>query len=127
MSLNFDSSQVGVPYSRVMCIGIKYPAPMTAAVEVITQMHVKLLDDSHVALGSSETLTFAITPGDFASGTVDLRNPSTGALLGASMSLGALFTGVASLIREKQIAVIPPAEIVEPVEPPTSPEIGEGV
>ena len=97
----FDSSVVGQPYSRVMSIFIRYTAPMTAVVDVILQQHVKLLDGTHMALGSSETLTFDILPADLATGTVALRDASTGALLGATMTIG---TGVASLIREKELA-----------------------
>ena len=110
----FDSSIVGQPYSRVMQILIRYTAQMTAVVDVILQQHVKLLDGTHTALGSSETLTFDIVPADLAAGTVALRDASTGALMGATMTMGQLFTGVASLIREKELAAEaaanPPAE-----------------
>lgn len=99
----FDSSTVGQPYSRVMNINIKYTSAMTAQVNVEVQPHVKLLDDTHVALGVSETLTFGISPEDIMQGSVDLRDVSTGALLGASMPLAHLFTGVASLIRTKEL------------------------
>lgn len=44
------------------------------------------------------------TTADLATGTVALRDASTGALLGATMTMGQLFTGVASLIREKELA-----------------------
>ena len=100
----FDSSIVGQPYSRVMQILIRYTAPMTAVVDVILQQHVKLLDGTHTALRSSETLTFGIEPADLDIGTVALRDVSTGALLGATMTMGQLFTGVASLVREKELA-----------------------
>ena len=100
----FDSSIVGQPYSRVMSFGVRYTATMTATVDVILQQHVKLLDGTHTALGSSETLTFDILPADLAAGTVALRYVSTGALMGATMTMGQLFTGVASLIREKELA-----------------------
>lgn len=121
MSKKFDSSIVGQPYSRVMSIGIQYTATMTATVDVILQQHVKLLDGSHTPLGSSETLTFGIAPADFATGTVQLRDVSTGVLLGATMTMGQLFTGVASLIREKELAAEaaanPQVDPVEPVDP----------
>ena len=100
----FDSSIVGQPYSRVMFIGIRYTAPMTAVVNVNLQRHVQLKDGTHEPLGSSETLTFDILPADLATGTVALRGVSTGALMGATMTMGQLFTGVASLIREKELA-----------------------
>lgn len=35
---------------------------------------------------------------------IQLRDVSTGELLGATMTMGQLFTGVASLIREKELA-----------------------
>jgi hypothetical protein len=124
MTKKFDSSIIGQPYSRVMNINIRYPNTMTAVVEVILQPHVKLLDGTHSALGSSETLNFSILPQDFMAGEFQLRDVSTGELLGASMSLGALFTGVASLIREKELL----AEVVEspPIDSSTSFDVGEG-
>lgn len=109
----FDSSVVGQAYSRVMSIFIRYTAPMTAVVDVTLQRHTKMADGTHEPLGSSETLTFGIVPSDFAltdpeAGTVErviqLRDVSTGALLGAQMTMGQLFTGVASLIREQELA-----------------------
>ena len=112
----FDSSVVGQPYSRVMSIFIRYTATMTAVVDVILQQHVKLIDGTHMALGSSETLTFDILPADLATGTVALREVSTGALLGATMTMGQLFTGVASLIREKELAAEAAAN--QPAEAP---------
>lgn len=99
----FDSSVVGQPYSRVMNINIKYTSTMTAQVDVLLQPHVKLLDDTHVALGVSETLTFGISPEDIMKGSVELRDVSTGKALGASMLFVHLFTGVASLIRAKEL------------------------
>ena len=101
----FDSSIVGQPYSRVMSFGVRYTATMTATVDVILQQHVKLLDGTHTALGSSETLTFDILPADLATGTVALRDVSTGALMGATMTMGQLFVGVSSLIREQELLV----------------------
>ncbi len=99
----FDSSIVGKPYSRVMNINIKYTSTMTAQVDVELQPHVKLLDGSHSPLGLSETMTFSINPQDIMQGSVDMRDVSTGVLLGATMPLAHLFTGVASLIRTKEL------------------------
>ena len=45
-----------------------------------------------------------------------LRDVSTGALLGATMTMGQLFTGVASLIREKELAAEAAAN--QPAEAP---------
>lgn len=77
---------------------------MTAVVNVNLQRHVQLKDGTHEPLGSIEPLTFDIEPADLATGKVVLRDVSTGALLGATMTMGQLFTGVASLIREKELA-----------------------
>lgn len=101
----FDSSVVGQPYSRVMSIFIRYTEPMTAVVDVILQQHVKLLDGTHTALGSSETLTFGIEPADLATGKVVLRDVSTGALLGATMTMQQLFVGVVRLLREQELLI----------------------
>ncbi len=112
----FDSSIVGQPYSRVMFIGIRYTAPMTAVVNVNLQRHVQLKDGTHEPLGSIEPLTFDIVPADLATVKVALRDVSTGALLGATMTMGQLFTGVASLIREKELAAEAAAN--QPAEAP---------
>ena len=54
--------------------------------------------------GTVRLSRFDSVPADLATGKVALRDVSTGALLGATMTMGQLFTGVASLIREKELA-----------------------
>lgn len=124
MSKNqFNSRIPGNEYSRVMRLALDYVAPMTAKIDVVLQPHVHINGDIHKPTGSSKTLNFSINPIDFAPtnpelGTVErviqLRDVSTGELLGVTMTMGQLFTGVASLIREQELAAEaaanPPAE-----------------
>ena len=114
MSPNFNSTNVGELSSRVMSFFVNYVSASTADITVTVQDHVLLTDGSYIAVGNPETFTFRVTPEQIATGSVPLRHPTTGALLGATMTMGQLFTGVASLIREKELAAEaaanPPAE-----------------
>ena len=109
MQKHFDSTIVGQPYSRVMKISIDYVAQHTANIEVILQPHVKLLDGTHQPLGSSELLRINILPNNLGD-SIELRDEATGELLGATMPMGQLFTGIASLIREKELAAATPIQ-----------------
>lgn len=120
MQKQFDSTIVGRPYSRVMRITIDNYAPLTASVEVILQPHVKLWDDTHQPLGSSEILRFNILPSNLAADSFELRDPATGATIGQSMRLSDLYAGIASLIREKELAALNPAST-----PPQQGEVTE--
>lgn len=110
---DFDSSQPGVEYSRVMSFSVDYPSTMTARTRVVLQPHVMLRNGEHRATGPSGNMQFDILPADLAEddpekGTVarmiELRDVATGAPLGIRMSVRQLFVGVASLIREQELA-----------------------
>ena len=117
LSKKFNSNIVGNEYSRTMEFSVQYTAPMTATVNVIVQPHVKLDDvdnDTHRSTGAAKSFSFNINPTDFMptsteAGTVErvieLRDVATGELLGATMTMGQLFVGVSSLIREQELLV----------------------
>lgn len=99
--MNFDSTIVGKPYSRIERIVIDYTAPNTAEVSYQEQEHVKLEDGSHRPIGSENVRYFTVLPQDLAL-TVPLKDVQTGVDLGASMSYGQVMLGVLAVIREKQ-------------------------
>lgn len=108
----FNSRIPGNEYSRVMRLALDYVAPMTAKIDVVLQPHVHINGDIHKSTGSSKTLNFALNPVDFAptnpelgtvERTIQLRDAATGELLGTTMTMAQLFTGVASLIREQEL------------------------
>lgn len=112
--MNFDSTKVGVPYSRVMKFFADYASEKTTHIDVILQRHARMEDGTHEPLGSSKTLTFDVLPEELMTGEVELLDFLTGEPLGKKMSKFDLFTGMASLIREKELAAgaaaNPPAE-----------------
>lgn len=116
MSPNFNSTNVGELSSRVMSFFVNYVSASTADITVNVQDHVLLTDGSYLAVGNPETFTFGLTPEQIATGSVQLRHPATGALLGASMPLAQVFTGVASVVRQAQIDHMTPAPAPEVTE-----------
>lgn len=80
--MNYDSSQIGVPYVRAPQINIQYPPPGSGAspYAAIAQTEaVKLADGTSRALGSLPTIeaTFDLTD----QGPIALVDPDTGAAL----------------------------------------------
>lgn len=100
--MNFDSTIVGKPYSRIEKIVIDYTAQNTATVQFQEQEHVKLEDGTHRPLGSENTVTFNVLPQDMLI-QVPLLDSNTGSVLGASMSYGQVMLGILAIIRSKQV------------------------
>ena len=100
--MNFDSTIVGKPYSRIEKIVIDYTAPMTATVTFTEQEHIKLEDDTHRPLGVENVVTFNVLPTDMPN-TIPLRDSNTGEVLGAHMSYGQVMLGILAIIRSKQV------------------------
>ena len=101
--MNFDSTVVGEPYSRIEKIEIDYVASMTANVSFTEQEHVQLADGTHRPIGGENVIKFSVLPQDM-SKTVPLLDSSTGTELGASMSYGQVMLGILAVIRAKQVA-----------------------
>ena len=99
--MNFDSTVVGQPYSKVNRIGITYTAPNTAHVEVVNQHYVLLTDASRVSIGAEETLQFDVSPSDMAT-EIPLVSPDNGDLLGANITYGQVLLGILAAIRAHQ-------------------------
>ena len=118
MSPNFNSQVVGELSSRVMSIFVNYVSASTADITVNVQDHVMLANGGYISVGNPETFNFSLTPEQIATGSVPLRHPTTGVLLGVSMPLAQVFTGVASVVRQAQIDHMTPA-------PAPAPEVTE--
>ena len=102
MTKNINSTVVGEPYSRVQHIDIDYYAPLSANVTVTVKDHVPLTDGIHEPIGGDESLNFTLLPSDFA-GNVTLRDIATGAKTNTVLPMGAVFAGIMSIIRDKQL------------------------
>lgn len=101
MTKNFDSTVIGKPYSRVQNLEIDYFAPLSANVTVTLKDHVPLLDGSHQPVGCDEALNFTLLPANF-SENVTLRDIATGEKTSNVLPIGAIFSGILSIIRDKQ-------------------------
>lgn len=74
---NYDSSAVGVPYTRVPDLHIRYPSPNTARVACIEELAVKMADSSVQRLAEAGCLEFEVKPQDMLT-AVPLVDPTTG-------------------------------------------------
>jgi len=99
--MNFDSTIIGKPYSRIEKIVIDYTAPNTATVQFTEQEHVKLEDGTHRPIGYENVNTFQVNPQDMVL-SVPLLDSVTGNPIGASMSYGQVMLGILAVIRSKQ-------------------------
>lgn len=93
--MNYDSSQVGVPYVRAPRINIQYPPPGAGAPYATIEQSeaVKLADGSSRALGSLPTIEATFDLSD--QSPIPLVDPNTGAPLdpGVCAALGQLVAG----------------------------------
>lgn len=104
MSRNYDSSAVGVSYTRVPHLDIDYPSPSTAQVRIIEAAAVKMADGSILQHGVTGQLSWSIGPADMGH-VLQLRDPTTGAAIpGATMTRQQLMLGLLAEIRERQDA-----------------------
>ena len=97
--MNFVSTIVGQPYTRIQRIAIDYVATNTANVVVTHQLHVPLLDGTHQPLNEPVVAHFAITPEQMES-VVALYMPGDDVATGTFVTTGGLLVGLYSIIRE---------------------------
>lgn len=102
--MNFDSTQVGVPYVRAHRIEIFYPDNSRFPSAIISQkVAVKLADGTIRSLPDELTpinvtfdmLTDGATP-------IPLVDPTTGAPLGPSTTLQQVMLGILAVVRKEQ-------------------------
>lgn len=99
--MGFNSTVVGVPYTRTKRIVIDYPEAMTAHVTFVDQESVMLADGSSVPIGEERVGTFSVFAGDMAT-EVPLVSPDTGELLGASVTNSQIMLSILAAIRAHQ-------------------------
>ena len=102
MSLNYDPSQVGVPYVRVQRLTIDYPdAGGVPSATIEQSLAVKLADGLVRVIENmgSFKATLDFTQGD---APIPLVNPETAQPLGADTSLNQAFLAVLAVVRKEQ-------------------------
>ena len=100
MPLNYNGSQVGVPYVRYPRIIINYPPGVLPSVRIDRELAVLLADGSVRALEALDSVTADIDLPNNGDAPVPLVNPSTGESLGADTSLNQTFLAVLAVARQ---------------------------
>ncbi len=104
MSMNYDASQVGVPYVRAQRVEIFWPDAGKKPHAVINQsLAVKLADGTVRQLENLPALE-VVLDFDRATDPIPLVDPDTGLPLGPSTTLQMAMLNVLAVVREKQIA-----------------------
>ena len=104
--MNYDSSQVGVPYVRVHKIIIHYPDNGQLPWAVIDQsLAVKLADGTIRKIEDLPSLQRAFDLANDGSDPIPLVSPETGAALGADTSLNQVMLAILAVVRKEQLAV----------------------
>ena len=99
---NYDSSEVGVPYTRIPEVVIDYPMPLTAIVNCTEVDSLKLADGELLQYGSPGQFTFQINPNDMGE-VIQLVDPTTGHdIPGATMTVQQIMIGILGVIRSRQ-------------------------
>lgn len=102
--MNYDSTNVGVPYIRANNIEIQYSANGIATVTVNQALAVKLADNSVTEIGQIQSISFILDMANNATTPVPLVDPSSGANLGANTTLQQTMLSILAVIRQHQIA-----------------------
>lgn len=102
--MNYDASQVGVPYVRVHRIEIDYfDGGRDPQVVARQSMAVKLADSTVRKLEDIEAMQWTVPLNESGNDPVPLVSPETGELLGADTSLNQVMLGILAVLRQKQI------------------------
>jgi hypothetical protein len=104
MSMNYDASQVGVPYVRASRILISYPDNNQLPTAVIEQaLCVKLADGNVRELEDIKAINVTLDFQSHGSDPIPLVNPTTGAALGADTSLNSVMVQILAVVRAQQV------------------------
>lgn len=104
--MNYDPSQVGVPYVRVHKMSITWPDSAEAQVPVATleqSLAVKLADGSIRTLEKMQTLDVQLDFDAHGNSPIPLVNPENASSLGADTTLNQTMLAVLAVIRQAQI------------------------
>lgn len=103
MSLNFDASQVGVPFVRAHKITIHYPDNGQTPWATIEQSNGVVLADGKVrTIEQLPTIQRSFDLQNDGNLPVPLVSPTTGADLGANTTLNQVFLGILAVVRQEQ-------------------------
>lgn len=101
--MNYDASQVGVPYVRVNRITVNYPPAPSLPNAVIEQsLAVKLADSSVRELESLATINVTLDMVNDGSTPIPLKSPENDSSLGANTTLNEVLLGIFAVVRSKQ-------------------------
>lgn len=106
--MNYDSSQIGVPYVRADKITINWPDHSGTPSATVEQSEaVKLADGSVRNLGVIQSLVVTLDFAAHGSDAIALVNPTTGAPLGQNTNLNMVMLQILAAIRVYQLALNP--------------------
>lgn len=100
--MNYNGSQIGVPYTRVSRLTIEYPDIGIPSVLIEQAEAVKLADNTirEIQNLGSFKCDLDFTKGD---DPIPLVSPVDGSLLGIDTTLNKVFVGVLAIIRQEQL------------------------
>lgn len=105
--MNYDASQVGVPYVRAHEIEIFYPDNSQLPHAVIRQsLAVKLADGSIRTLETLPAITASFDLVNNGTAPIPLVDPATGAQLGPVTTLQGVMLGILAVVRQQQLAQV---------------------
>lgn len=104
--INYDASQVGVPYVRAHKITIHYPDNGGLPWAVIDQsLAVKLADGTVRKLQDLPSIQRSFDLTNDGALPIPLVSPDTGAAMGPSTNLNMVMLGILAVVRKEQLAV----------------------
>lgn len=104
--MNYDASQVGVPFIRAYGIRIDYPDNGQPPNVVVEQaMAVKLADGTIRKLDDLDPLNIAIDMVNEGTVPIPLVNPEDNTPLGVNTTLQGTFLSILAIIRRAQVAI----------------------
>lgn len=104
--MNYDASQMGVPYVRAHRIIINWPdSSMSPTASIEQSLAVLLADGSIRKLQDLPTIETALDMQNDGGDPIPLVNPEDGTDLGQNTSLNMVMLGVLAVVRAKQLQV----------------------
>ena len=105
MSMNYDATQVGVPFARVSGINIRWPdgAGGIPQAEILQALAVLLKDGTSRHLEALQTLQIPLDLKSHGDDPIAIVHPATGLPLGPMTSLNTAFLHVLAIARHFQI------------------------
>lgn len=102
MTMNYNASQVGVPYVRVNNISITYPTQGNPVVGLNQTLAIKGADDTIYEIGQLETLRAEIDLVADGTTPIPLVSPEDASFLGTDTTLQQTFLAILAVVRHIQ-------------------------